>query len=74
MSLGSFRPLEHATGTRQCEDDPSCLSSVLPLQDHSSMKDKSVRKRESVEHMYCHTEIDVICQESSSPQKTLGIK
>lgn len=49
--IGLLRPWERATGTRQCEDDPSCLSSVLPPQGHSSMKDKSVRKR--APHVTC---------------------
>lgn len=44
--VGLLRPWERATGTRRSEDDPSCLSSVLLPQGHSSMKDKSVRKRE----------------------------
>lgn len=41
---GSLRPWEHATGPRQCEDDPSCLSSVSLLQGHFSMKGKSARE------------------------------
>ena len=43
---GFLRPWEHATGTRQCGDDPSCLSSVLLPQGRSSMKDRSVIERE----------------------------
>lgn len=69
LVAGFFRPWEHATGTRQYEGDPSCLSSVLPLQGHSSMKDKSVRKKESVQHMY--TGIDVICKRAFPKKKSV---
>lgn len=51
LVAGSLRPWERATGPRRHEDDPSCLSSVLPLPGHSSMTDISVRKREDVTHI-----------------------